>query len=126
MINFAKNKRVFILPWICTETSNLQVKFHASSAFHKCYPQHYLFCVISLIRVTYAKFWWNKIASLTTCNFVISKNPLTIFLINVRISIWNFLFYKKTVREKVIVFKISKASYFLLVGRADIVLFWDI
>ena len=60
------------------------------------------------------------------CNFAISKNPLTIFLINVRISIWNFLFYKKTVREKVIVFKVSKASYFLFVGRADIVLFWDI
>ena len=50
------------------------------------------------------------------------------FLGNVKISIWTFLFSKKKDREKVNLFRISKSRYFLLGGRTDIIfdLFWDI
>ena len=42
-----------------------------------------------------------------------SKNPLPIFLSNVKINICTFLFYKKSVREKVNFFEISKGRLFL-------------
>ena len=57
----------------------------------------------SLIRVSYTKFWWNQTARSTTRNFAIngvlmnvfrSKKPLAIFMSNVKISIWTFLFHK--------------------------------
>ena len=41
---------------------------------------------------------------------------------NVKISIWTFLFYKKKVREKVNLFKISKNRYFLLGSCTHIIL----
>ena len=49
------------------------------------------------------------------------------FLSNVKINIWTFLFYKNNVREKVNFFKISKVRYFLLDGWTGIIfgLFWD-
>ena len=88
--------------------------------------------MLRLVRVTYTKFWWNEIESLATRNFAINaqfymyfykKESLPIFLSNVKISIWTFLFYKKNV-----FFKISKGCYFLLGVRTDIIfnLFWDI
>ena len=63
----------------------------------------------SLIRASYTKFWWNQTARSTTRNFAIngvlmnisrSKKPLDIFTSNVKISIWTFLFLKKSIFSK--------------------------
>ena len=77
--------------------------------------------MLRLVRVTYTKFWWNEIESLATRNFAINaqfymyfykKKSLPIFLRNVKISIWTFLFYKKNVFSK---FQRDVISYWVFV-----------
>ena len=100
------------MPRIGTETSNLQVKFHSRIAFQNWYFPHYRCFMLRLLRLPNRKFWRNKIASSmarnfgTKCqlylNFSERKNPLSIFLSNVKISVWSVLFFKKNVSEEVI------------------------
>ena len=66
-------KRAVILPWICTEPSNLQVKFHSKIAFHDWCYWHYRYFILRLIRVTLTKFWWNELTSSRTRYFVINS-----------------------------------------------------
>ena len=75
MTNFAKNVRAIIFfVWKCIETSNFQFKFDSMLAFHIWYFKHYLYFTLCLKRVTYTKFWWNEMLSLTTSNY--KKNDL--------------------------------------------------
>ena len=52
--------------------SNFQVKLHFRVVFHNQYFNHYHYFTLPLIRVTYAKLWWNNIARWTTCTFAIN------------------------------------------------------
>ena len=52
--------------------SNFQVKLHFRVVFHNRYFNHYHYFTLPLIRVTYAKLWWNNIARWTTCTFAIN------------------------------------------------------
>ena len=52
-----KNKRAVILPRICIEILNLQVKFHSRVDFNNWHFSHYRYFMLRLIRVTYTKFW---------------------------------------------------------------------
>ena len=99
-------RRAVILPWICTEPSNLQVKFHSKIAFHDWCYWHYRYFILRLIRVTLTKFWWNELTSSRTRYFAInsqflleflkSKTLLPIFSSNANISICTLLFSKKS------------------------------
>ena len=50
-----------------------------------------------------------------------SEKPLPIFLSDIKINIWTFLFYKKKFLGKENLLRISKSRYFLLGGRAGII-----
>ena len=56
-------KRAVILPWICIEPSNFQVRFRSKAAFCDWYFYQYHCFILGLVTVIYIKFWWNKIAS---------------------------------------------------------------
>ena len=53
--------------------------------------------------------------------FFTNKKYFPISFINVKISIWTFLFYKKNIRENVILFKITKARNVLLGSCKDVI-----
>ena len=52
--------------------SNFQVKLHFRVVFHNWYFNNYHYFTLPLIRVTYAKLWWNNMARSTTCTFAIN------------------------------------------------------
>ena len=60
-----------------TETWDLQVRFRSRVAFHNWCFKHYHYFILTLIRVTDRKFWWNEIASSRTRNFEVNGHSFT-------------------------------------------------